>query len=97
MSKAQRMIESKLDKKAFRKYRSYLQTVFFSPTVPMIYVARMTKNNRSTGYRYDVTPKAIYCVAAYLCEMERRTKAPYGVKTPFGILTLVADTTKVDD
>ncbi len=72
-------------------WRRSPKSIFFSPKGPSVYIATVTKRGQASGYRMDVTKKAVYCIAAYIKEMEKRTGESYGMKTPFGILRLVEE------
>jgi hypothetical protein len=53
-----------------------------------IYIASVTKNGRASGFRTDITTKAIDLVAKYLARKSEIAGTEVGVKTPYGILRL---------
>lgn len=53
-----------------------------------IYIASVTKNGRASGFRTDITSKAIDLVAKYLARKGEVAGTDVGIKTPYGILRL---------
>jgi hypothetical protein len=53
-----------------------------------IYIASIANNGKASGFRTDITMKAIECVAHYLHDLKLRTGKDMALKTPFGVLRL---------